>query len=73
MGMLILIFGIGLMCASIATGIINYMEMAELMNNTEYSESKSTVHKLIIKLGVCVFGALSGFILFWYGLIIAII
>ena len=41
--------------------------------NTEYSESKSTVHKLIVKFGVCMLGALSGFVLFWYGLIITII
>lgn len=73
MALLIIIFSIAILCIAISFGIINGLEFFDVIDNNESyaTTDKKLVRKIIFKLGLCIFGLLSGLVLFFYGIILS--
>lgn len=71
-GICVMIFSTAIMCVAAAFAMIYGMEFAEITSTKTYSDAKNIVNKIILKICFSIFGFVSGFILFLYGLTIAL-
>lgn len=73
MSLIIIIFSIAVLCTAVSYGIIYGMEFISHIDGVDNyaAADKPLIKKLVFKLGLCIFGLLSGIVLFFYGFISA--